>query len=83
MRQVGDEQFVLRYVPSAGGGAMGAGTESPGTERPATESRGAGQVAEAVREALGDRARVSVSAVPFIECERSGKLLSCIREQPR
>jgi phenylacetate-CoA ligase len=65
LRQTGDE-FLLRYVPStAAGAATGA----------------AAQLRDRLRAALGDRARVSVAPVPYIESERSGKLLSCLRER--
>lgn len=58
-------EFQLRYVPAAAAGA---------TAGPATRLR------ERLRAALGDSARVSVTPVPYIESERSGKLLSCVRE---
>jgi phenylacetate-CoA ligase len=64
LRQVDQERVVFRYIRATE-------EEDP---RPAAE------LATRLRDALGPEVKISMEAVTYIECERSGKFLQCVSE---
>ena len=64
LRQLDEDRYSFRYIPSAG----------------ADHADGAKDLTERLAEALGANARLTVDAVDYIECERSGKFLPCVSD---
>jgi phenylacetate-CoA ligase len=69
LRQLDEERIAFRYIPSAR-----AGGDHRGQAR---------LLGERLRAALGDKIKLTVEPVSYIECERSGKFLPCVSEVAR
>jgi phenylacetate-CoA ligase len=67
-RQTHPDRLEVRYIPAA---------DAPADPEPASDLRAR------VQAALGDGMQVTVEAVDYIECERSGKFLPCVSEVAR
>jgi len=64
LRQLADDRYSFRYIPAEG----------------ADHTDAAKALGEQVQELLGADARLTVDAVDYIECERSGKFLPCVSD---
>lgn len=69
LRQLDEDRVVFRYIPSAE-----SADEHPGHAR---------LVSGRLRDTFGDKIKVTVEPVGYIECERSGKFLPCVSEVAR
>ncbi|HLX48819.1 MAG TPA: hypothetical protein VKS82_10850 [Streptosporangiaceae bacterium] len=68
LRQLDEHRAVFRYIPADG---------------QADHASYAASLARHLQPVLGEDMKITVEAVGYIECERSGKFLPCVSEVPR